>query len=344
MSRKNGVALPTDDAAFTSIEALEQRYTEFSDLQDFLNYYYLAMSTLLHASDFEALMVQYLERAAGEQGLMHAEVFFDPQAHTARGVVLEEVVSGLRAGIRRAQKTMDVSVSLVMCFLRHLPEQAAIETFHQAQHENHFTLQRPSAADAVEQGHENEEEEEENRGGIVVGIGLDSAELPFPPALFEGLFREARGAGLYRTAHAGEEGPASYIATSLDVLHVQRIDHGIRLIEDETLMARVARDGTLLTVCPLSNVRLRAAKSVAHVPIRKLLEAGVKFSINSDDPAYFGGYILENYIAVQDAHALTMQEWSTIAKNAIEGSWCARARKDAMLRKLEQVIAQFTTP
>lgn len=290
---------------------------EFSDLQDFLNYYYLAMSTLLHASDFEDLMYAYLKRAVSD-GLMHAEIFFDPQAHTDRGVSLATVMSGLEAGIARAETDFNVSADLIMCFLRHLPQSSALDTFDHAIQENLLSS-----------------------GGKVIAVGLDSAELPFPPDLFQDVYQRAYAHGLHRTAHAGEEGPANYIAQSLDLLHVERIDHGIRLIQDADLMARIAKENILLSVCPLSNVRLRAVQNVQQVPIRTFLDAGVKFSINSDDPAYFGGYILDNYLAVQDAHSLSKQQWVTIATNGIEGSWCSRARKDTMLNRLKQVIEQF---
>ncbi|CCG80615.1 Adenosine deaminase [Taphrina deformans PYCC 5710] len=320
LSEKNEIALPKDDAAFGSIAALEARYTEFKDLQDFLDYYYLAMSTLLTMSDFEDLMYAYLKKAVSD-GLMHAEIFFDPQAHTDRGVALETVVRGLERGIERAEAEWDVSADLIMCFLRHLPQTLAIDTFEAARSGQFLTT-----AEARRK---------------IVGVGLDSAELPFPPELFTDVYAAAGEAGLHRTAHAGEEGPAAYIATSLDSLHVERIDHGIKLIQDPSLLARVAEQGTMLTVCPLSNVRLRAVKSVAEVPIKQFLHAGVRFSINSDDPAYFGGYILDNYLAVQEAHSLTKAEWLTIVRNSVEGSWCTRDRKAQIMDKIEQVSARF---
>lgn len=274
------------------------------------------MSTLLTETDFEELMVAYL-RCAAADGLVHAEIFFDPQAHTDRGVPLERVVGGLRRGIERAREELDVSAELIMCFLRHLPAQSAVETFAEAKRLSYL-------------------------GQEILGVGLDSAERPFPPDLFRDVFALAGDVGLQRTAHAGEEGPAAYIASALDDLSVTRIDHGIRLIEDDALLERIVRDKVMLTVCPLSNVRLRAVKSVAEVPIRRFLQAGVKFSINSDDPAYFGGYILDNYLAVQAAHALTMQEWIIIATNAILGSWCSPERKVQLLAKLKKVEEEFS--
>lgn len=319
LSQKNHIALPKDDTAFASVEALEKRYTEFKDLQDFLDYYYLAMSTLLTASDFEDLMYRYLKKAVAD-GLMHAEIFFDPQAHTDRGVSLKIVLQGLERGIKRAEQEWDVTAELIMCFLRHLPESSAIDTFNSAKSLDYFSFPKK-----------------------IIGVGLDSAELPFPPALFKSVFKSARDAGLKRTAHAGEEGPADYIRSALDDLGVTRIDHGIRLRNDPALMEEVAERGIMLSVCPLSNVRLRAVKNVEEVPITEFLAKGVKFSINSDDPAYFGGYILDNFLAVQAAHHLDKEQWLTITRNSIVGSWCADARKEQMLAKLEQVSDEFPT-
>lgn len=325
LSRKNNIALPRDDPAFASIESLEQRYTQFTDLQDFLNYYYLAMSTLLKSSDFEDLMYRYLSKAVSD-GLMHAEIFFDPQAHTDRGVTLETVVKGLRAGIDKAQREWEVTAELIMCFLRHLPESSAIETFSSAVSLEYLPPSLSSSSLTK---------------SAILGVGLDSAELLFPPALFSTVFAEAGKLGLNLTAHAGEEGPAEYIQSALSELNVTRIDHGIKLITDEKLLHAVAQRKIMLSVCPLSNVRLRAVKSVEEVPIRVFLEAGVKFSINSDDPAYFGGYILDNYLAVQKAHFLSKQQWLTICQNAIEGSWCSQLRKNEMLAKLKDVSEKF---
>ncbi len=260
--------------------------------------------------------MDYFRHAAAD-GLAHAEVFFDPQAHLSRGISYETVLSGFSAARKRAEADFGISSELICCFLRHLPAAECLATFQD---------------EAVQASFKN---------GAVTAIGLDSSEKPFPPELFKEIYEGAAKLGLRRTAHAGEEGPAAYIATSLDVLKVERIDHGIRLAEDEELLQRVAKDGTMLSVCPLSNVLLRCVTSVKEVPIRKFLDSGIKFSINSDDPAYFGGYVLDNYCAVQEAHNLTVSEWSQICRAGIEGSWCSQARKDELLARLEKVTATW---
>ncbi|KAJ9629926.1 adenine deaminase [Taxawa tesnikishii (nom. ined.)] len=313
LAERNNIELPKDDSAFSSPEALLSRYDRFTSLDDFLHYYYIGMSVLIEESDFEDLAMDYFRHASAD-GVAHAEVFFDPQAHISRGVSYKTVLSGFSAARRRAYSEFGISSELICCFLRHLPVPECVATF----------------SDPLVQ--------ESFKNGAVVGIGLDSSEKPFPPELFEEIYTKAGQLGLCRTAHAGEEGPAGYIADALDVLRVERIDHGIRLAEDEQLLQRVVKEGTMLSVCPLSNVLLRCATEVKEVPIRKFLDAGVRFSINSDDPAYFGGYILDNYCAVQEAFDLSVQDWETICRNGIEGSWCSQERKDTMLETLTEVI------
>lgn len=314
LASKNNISLPKDDAAFTSPETLLQRYDNFTSLEDFLGYYYIGMSVLVNASDFEALAWDYFEHAAAD-GVMHAEVFFDPQAHLERGVSYNVVLSGFNAARKRAEAELGISSELICCFLRHLPVPNSVSTFNLA------------------------EVQESYKRGDIIGIGLDSSEMGNPPDLFKELYAGAKAMGLRRTAHAGEEGPAEYIRGSLDDLEVERIDHGIRLAEDDALLARVAREGTMLSVCPMSNVLLRCVSQVSDLPIRKFLDAGVRFSINSDDPAYFGNnYILDNYVAVQDAFALDVADWSRICENGIRGSWCNDARKEEMLLKLKSVV------
>ncbi|KZF24100.1 adenosine deaminase [Xylona heveae TC161] len=331
LAARNKIQLPSanDDPAFASPETLLERYEHFSSLDDFLHYYYIGMSVLLHESDFHALAYAYLRRAHHD-GVMHAEMFFDPQAHTERGIDLDTVVRGLRAGCAAAESEFGISTQLIMCFLRHLPATSAHETLK-------------AARAAIEDD------------GSITGIGLDSSEKPFPPQLFESVYAEAQGlqaaatAGmasngsgrLRLTAHAGEEADPSYIRQAVDLLGVERIDHGIRLAEDESLLKRIAETKTMLTVCPLSNVRLQCVKSVAELPLRKFLDAGVRFSLNSDDPAYFGGYILDNYYAVQDAFKLSVEEWERVATAGIEGSWCNQARKAEMLACLKEVIREY---
>jgi len=318
LAKKNGITLPSNDDAFTSPTTLTERYRNFSSLDDFLGYYYIGMSVLIHASDFEALAMDYFEHAA-KDGVMHADVFFDPQAHLSRGVEYGTVLSGFSAARARAQEELGVTSELVCCFLRHLPVPECLETFNLKEVQSSFA------------------------SGEVKAIGLDSSELNFPPELFEEIYKGASALGLRRTAHAGEEGPSKYIKSSLDLLGVERIDHGIRLAEDQQLLQRVAREGTLLTVCPISNVYLRCVTSVSELPIRKFLDEGVRFSINSDDPAYFGNnYILDNYCAVQDAFDLSVKDWESICRASIGGSWCTDQRKTEMLVKLQNVLDDFT--
>jgi adenosine deaminase len=274
------------------------------------------MSVLVHEGDFESLAWEYFKRAS-EDGVLHAEVFFDPQAHLSRGISYSTVLSGLQRACGRAEQELDMTTELITCFLRHLPAQDSVSTFDHADVQDSFA------------------------SGIITGIGLDSSELGFPPELFEGLYRKAHGQGLRRTAHAGEEGPVEFIADALNMLGVERIDHGIRLADDGALMEMVAAKGTLLTVCPLSNVVLRCVKEIKDVPIRKFLDAGVKFSINSDDPAYFGGHILDNHCAVQEAFGLELGDWEGISRASIEGSWCSDARKSELVQALDTVLAEW---
>ncbi|PPJ61415.1 hypothetical protein CBER1_09482 [Cercospora berteroae] len=319
LASKNNITLPSDDPAFASPESLLQRYDNFTSLDDFLHYYYIGMSVLIDASDFESLAWDYFKHANAD-GVVHAELFLDPQAHLCRGVSYDIILTGFRAARKRAQTEFGITSELICCFLRHLPVP-----------ECHSTFNLPEIQDSVHRGD-------------ILGIGLDSSENGFPPENFAEIYKAATDLGLRRTAHAGEEGPAEYIKNALDVLGVERIDHGIRLAEDPDLLDRVAKAGTLLTVCPMSNVLLRCVTKVSELPIRKFINSGVKFSINSDDPAYFGNnYILDNYIAVQEAFGLTAVEWETICRNGIEGSWCCRSRKDEMLLKLKEVVEVWLT-
>jgi adenosine deaminase len=317
LAAKNKIQLPSDDAAFASVEALSKRYNDFSSLDDFLHYYYIGMSVLIDASDFEVLAWDYFQHAARD-GVAHAELFFDPQAHLERGVTFATSQKGFEAARRRAEVELGISSELICCFLRHLPVAHCEATF------SHEELQA-----SLEQGH-------------FIGIGLDSSELAFPPEMFKDLYANAKAKSLRLTAHAGEEGPAEYIANALEHLQVERIDHGIRLAEDPALMPRVAQQGTLLTVCPYSNLYLRCVTSIAKLPIRTFLDAGVKFSLNSDDPAYFGNhYILDNYVAVHEAFALSVDEWALVCENGIRGSWCSETRKEALLEQLKRTIDEW---
>lgn len=316
LARKNSITLPQDDTAFHSPDSLLERYKRFTSLDDFLHYYYIGMSVLLTSSDFEALAWDYFQHAQAD-GVAHAEVFFDPQAHLSRGISYDTVIEGFDRACKRAEKELGISTILISCFLRHLPAKDCVSVFKQED------VQR-SYAD-----------------GRVKGVGLDSSEKDYPPELFKELYEKAKEKGLRLTAHAGEEAPASYIKSALENLGVERIDHGIALAQDAELMGRVAAAGTLLTVCPLSNVVLRSVDKLKDVPVRKLLDAGVKFSINSDDPAYFGGYILENYCQVQDVFQLSVKEWEGIVRAGIEGSWCAEERKEELLKRLGDVVKEW---
>ncbi len=311
LAARNNISLPTADPAFSSVSTLLNRYENFISLDDFLHYYYIAMSCLITSQDFEELAWDYFKRAHAD-GVVHAEISFDPQAHIERGVGLSDVIEGIGRARVRAEKELGISSVVVMCFLRHLPVAGAEECYELAR------------SDLV--------------GGALGGIGLDSSELGNPPGNWKGVFERAKKDGVRRTAHAGEEGPVEYIREALEQLDVGRIDHGIRLSEDESLMKEVAERKILVTVCPLSNVRLRCVKSVGELPIKRFLSAGIQFSINSDDPAYFGGYILDNYCAVQEAFDLTVGEWEGIAKAAIDGSWCRDDRKAEVRRLIDDAI------
>jgi len=318
LAKVNNVPLPDADIdpSFASPSALESRYERFTSLNDFLHYYFIGMSVLITASDFESLAYEYFTRAHLD-GVHHAEIFFDPQAHTHRGVAYKTVVEGLTAAQKRAEKDYGLTSKLILCFLRHLSETDADVTYQEAVALGHFS------------------------NGTVAGIGLDSSEVGFPPEIFREVYASAKDAGIRRTAHAGEEGDSSYISKALDICNVERIDHGIRLVDDAVLLTRVAQAKILVTLCPLSNVRLRCITKVAELPIRKFLDEGVRFSINSDDPAYFGGYILDNYCAVQDSFGLSLKDWKYIADCAIEGSWCSEERKKVLLGKVEQCVTKY---
>ncbi|KIW19249.1 adenosine deaminase [Exophiala spinifera] len=317
LAKRNNIALPAPevDASFASVDTLLARYRRFTSLDDFLHYYFIGMSVLVTAADFESLAYAYFGRAAAD-GVAHAEVFFDPQAHTSRGVSYATVVSGFRAAQARATADFNLTSELIVCILRHLPPADGAAMY-------------AAAVPDLE-------------SGAVKGLGLSSTELGNPPALFTEPFLDAEARGFHRTAHAGEEADVSYMAEALRELHIQRVDHGIKLTQSPEVLAEfVARD-VLVTMCPLSNVELRCVKRVADLPIRTYLDRGVKFSINSDDPAYFGGYILDNYCAVQDAFDLSKPEWETIVRNSINGSWCGDDRKKEMISALEQVMAKFS--
>ncbi|MEU9074447.1 adenosine deaminase [Kitasatospora sp. NPDC004745] len=299
LAARNAVTLPYADT-----EELRKAYS-FSDLQSFLDLYYALMAVLRTGQDFTDLADAYLARAA-EQGVRHAEIFFDPQAHTARGVPLGTVVDGLTAALERSEERYGISTRLIMCFLRDESAESALETFEAA---------RPYF-------------------DRIAGIGLDSAEVGHPPAKFREVYRRAAEAGLHRVAHAGEEGPASYITEALDVLGVERIDHGLRCLEDGELVARLVRERIPLTLCPLSNVRLRCIDTLADHPLREMLEAGLLVTVNSDDPAYFGGYVEDNLRAVQQALALDQETLRLLAANSFRASFLSEERRAELLAEV----------
>lgn len=309
---KNHVRLP-DTSDFASVESLVERYARFTSLDDFLHYYFIGMSCLVEVDDFEELAMQYFRRAR-IQNVLCAEVFFDPQCHTARGIAYNTVVEGFTKACSRAERELGIITKLILCFLRHLPPSSA---------EDHYAQAKPDLL-----------------GGRLAAVGLSGSERGRPPSLFKSVFLSAETDGVKRTAHAGEEAEVSYMREALEHLHVQRIDHGIRLADDLDLLAEVARRKILITMCPISNLKLRCVKSVADLPIRLYLDNGVRFSINSDDPAYFGAYVLDNYCAVQEAFDLTRQDWAGIVEASIEGSWCSDDQKAAMLGQLRNHLGK----
>lgn len=285
---------------------------------DFLAAYYASMSVLIHEADFYELAMAYFARASAD-GCHHAEVFFDPQAHTERGVHVDTVVRGFDAACRDAATEYGMSTRLILCILRHLPAE-------------HGLLTLDSAGRWYDEG-------------VIHGLGLDSSEKPFPPQLFVSCYEAVRQRhpNARLTAHAGEEGDHTYVTSALDDLAVARIDHGVNSQHDEVLLARLAADRTMLSLCPLSNVKLQVVKDVSELPIDLFLAKNVAFSINSDDPAYFGGYILDNYVAVHTRFGFTHAQWRTIALNGIEGSWCSEERKAELRDKVHHVYAKYAT-
>jgi adenosine deaminase len=315
LAARNGVRLPStaEDAAFESPATLLARYRRFTSLDDFLHYYFIGMSVLITEDDFERLAAAYFARAHAD-GVVHAEVFFDPQAHTARHVGYPTVVRGFQRAQKAAERQYGLTSELIVCMLRHLPAEDCHRTYVEA---------LPDL-----------------ESGAVRGLGLSSTEKGNHPALFRKTYDDAASRGIRRTAHAGEEAGVEYMASALEDLHVERVDHGIKLLDSESVLAAFVARQIMVTVCPLSNVELRCVSSVADLPLREYLARGVRFSINSDDPAYFGGYVLDNFCAVQDAFDLSRPEWSTIVTNSIRGSWCSDRRKEEMLRQLEAVRAK----
>ena len=286
LARRNNIALPHE-----SVAALRRAYN-FSDLQSFLDLYYQGAGVLQTQQDFYDMTAAYFRKAAS-QSVRHAEIFFDPQTHTARGIDFGTVIRGIHEAQRDAQRDLGVTSKLILCFLRHLDEEDAIATLDAAMPFREW----------------------------IAGVGLDSSERGHPPSKFARVFARARAEGLLVVAHAGEEGPPQYIREALDILHARRIDHGVRCLEDDALVDRLVAEQIPLTVCPLSNVRLRVFDTMRDHPLRTMLKRGLKVTINSDDPAYFGGYINENYLAVAEALDLTRAELEQLARNSFEASF-----------------------
>lgn len=300
LAQRNGVAL-----AYSSIEDLRAAYA-FTDLQSFLDIYYAGASVLLNEQDFYDMTSAYLVRAAADN-VRHAEIFFDPQTHTDRGVPFETVING----IWRACQEGPISASLIMCFLRHLPEEAAMATLEQA---------LPFR-------------------DKIIGVGLDSSEKGHPPEKFARVFDRCRQLGLHLVAHAGEEGPPAYIQTALDVLGVERIDHGVRCLEDRQLTRRLAQEQVALTVCPLSNIKLRVFGDMGEHNLIELLDAGLLATVNSDDPAYFGGYMNANFLAVADALPLTPQHAHRLACNSFTAAFLDPAAKQGFIDEVDRYFS-----
>jgi adenine deaminase len=306
LARRNGVALP-----YASVQALRAAYA-FTDLQSFLDIYYAGASVLLKEEDFFDMAWAYFERAAADN-VVRAELFFDPQTHTERGVPMATVINGLSRACRQAQAQLGISADLILCFLRHLSEEDALATLEQAlPWRAHF-----------------------------IGVGLDSSERGHPPEKFARVFARARELGLHVVAHAGEEGPPEYIWNALDVLKVQRIDHGVRCLEDPALVQRLAAERMPLTVCPLSNVKLCVFKTLAEHNLPALLDAGLCVTLHSDDPAYFGGYINDNFVMTFAAlPQLTAQHAYALAANSLNASFAPAELKARWMGQLDEVFAR----
>lgn len=307
LARRNGVAL-----AYPDVESLRRAYA-FTDLQSFLDIYYAGASVLLKEDDFFDMAMAYFRRAVAD-GIVHAEVFFDPQTHTARGVPFETVIRGLTRARETAQQELGLSSAFILCFLRHLSEDAAFETLEEAlPWREHF-----------------------------IGVGLDSSERGHPPEKFARVFARCRELGLRLVAHAGEEGPAAYVRSALDVLKVERIDHGVRALEDAELVRRLASERVPLTVCPLSNVKLRVFDRLSDHNLGQLLASGLVATVNSDDPAYFGGYLHQNFVETFAAlPALQVREAYVLARNSIEASFAEASAKARWVDRLDAHFESF---
>ncbi len=301
IAARNGIKLK-----YNSVEELRAAYN-FNNLQNFLDIYYDNANVLIHEIDFYELAYAYFTKAHS-QNVLHAEIFFDPQTHTERGVPFATVVNGLNRAIEDAQKNLGISASLIMCFLRHLPQASAIDTLKEALPFKH----------------------------LIQAVGLDSSEKNFPPALFKEVYQMAIQEGFQTVAHAGEEGPADYVWEALNILKVQRIDHGNHALDDPKLIDYLVKNKIPLTICPLSNLKLKVIKDLKDHPLKKMLDLGLLVSINSDDPAYFGGYLLENYQSIAEALHLSSADLITLAKNSFLSSFISETEKEKYLALIPQ--------
>ena len=304
LAKRNSISL-----AFNSVDEVKKAY-QFSNLQDFLDIYYQGAEVLLHEQDFYDLTWDYLLRCK-EQNVLHVEPFFDPQTHTDRGVPFKVVINGISDALADAEERLGITSKLIMCFLRHLDESSAIKTL----------------------------EESSEYTDYIYGVGLDSSEKGNPPEKFANVFSQAKDMGYKLVAHAGEEGPASYIWSSLDILNIERIDHGVRAIDDPELMLRLINNQIPLTVCPLSNVKLKVFEEMASHTILEMLEQGVCVTVNSDDPSYFGGYMTENFISLYDNLGLSEDQALKLVKNSIDASFATKKRKKELYNLLYEFAA-----
>jgi len=305
LARRNKVAIP-----FDSVEAVRAAY-DFSNLQDFLDIYYAGAEVLRTEEDFHDLALAYFRRAAADN-VRHAEIFFDPQTHTDRGLPFAVAADGLLSGMKAAETELGVTSKLILCFLRHLDEDAAIATL-----------------DAAEPWLDR-----------IAGVGLDSSEVGHPPSKFRHVFERAGQMGLKRVAHAGEEGPPAYVWEALDLLHIDRMDHGNRSMEDPRLVERLADERMTLTVCPLSNLKLCVVDDLKDHPVPEMLRRGLHVTLNSDDPAYFGGYVNDNYRRLAEAAGLTREQITQIARHSFEGSFLDKAAKAAHIADVDAWAAR----
>jgi adenosine deaminase len=299
LAKRNNV-----DLKYKSLQEVRDAY-QFSNLQDFLDIYYQGMAVLMTEQDFYDLTFAYLTKIHS-QNVIHTEIFFDPQGHTSRGIAFDTVLNGICRALDDGQKKYGISSHLIMCFLRHLTEDEALTTLQQA---------LPFK-------------------DRIIAVGLDSSELGHPPEKFKHVFAKAKAEGFLAVAHAGEEGPPEYVWQALNELHIDRLDHGNRALEDEALTSSLVETQMALTVCPLSNLKLAGVSDMRQHPIKRMLELGIKATVNSDDPAYFGGYVNENYKVLAENLELTKQDILTLARNGFEASFASQVEKQSMLRKL----------